>query len=713
MTKFKKNVILMSLIGATLGSTLALSSACPGKDKNKTYDVANNKYANKRFEQANDKKVIFGVTFSKGKPQWNALENVIKEYNSQNEGKPGFLPVELKNIGSGYGAGASFVRTALNTKDKNGFVNLVANYSPVASLLAENGMLMNFEDKDKNVSTKGSDVFASEFNELTENIASVVNKGTWLLPAMKSTTALGVDGPVMGYIMKTMVEKGAKIHPNFQEKYNQIVASMTNDAEYVKKEWGEVVDDASLAKLNLSQFTISKETFSSFSNLLDFGIKAQQLFKKSSDTKNSSVHFLGIDDIAGVLENVAYSSVDADEDKYLVNKVTKNGDKLIDYTPFTRTDSEVGKNMTSIYNKIKEAIKVGALTLFGGGEYTSNYSVTHKYGLSIGSTAGYSYNFKKSGNKAYVYQTIKDGNVTAEFATSDIISAKADNDHLFTSTDDGKHWNKIYYSSDNKEEKDKAKEIGYSFFSTNEESDKKLKEYLSKTELKAGTAKLVRANDEGKVKALKDLGYQPIEGLQNAKGQPLTLFYVDKFQETKFKKVELGDNSVLNEEEFFSMIAPSKWQDANKKHVVYSQGPSIMGIHANSEEDYATKMFIKWLTSGQKYKFEDDIEETPTEHISRVASYIFPTKGYDKTDLSKIKNKYLSLAYEYYAKAGKTPDQYAIFESPADTRSDSFRESLGQRFVAVYNILKSGKDVTDYKSNIVDPVVQSNEGLFK
>ncbi|SYV93776.1 lipoprotein, partial [Mycoplasmoides gallisepticum] len=41
-------------------------------------------------------------------------------------------------------------------------------------------------------------------------------------------------------------------------------------------------------------------------------------------------------------------------------------------------------------------------------------------------------------------------------------------------------------------------------------------------------------------------------------------------------------------------IAPTKFQASATKNTIITQGPSLIGIHANEKEDLQTKRFINW-----------------------------------------------------------------------------------------------------------------------
>ncbi|MFL1059673.1 P80 family lipoprotein, partial [Mycoplasmopsis synoviae] len=65
----------------------------------------------------------------------------------------------------------------------------------------------------------------------------------------------------------------------------------------------------------------------------------------------------------------------------------------VSYNSLSTTGSPAQVAARTVYNKLKDAAGSGAVVLQPLGQYSSGKQIYHNFALSIGSTAGYLYNF--------------------------------------------------------------------------------------------------------------------------------------------------------------------------------------------------------------------------------------------------------------------------------------------------------------------------------
>ncbi|UUD36866.1 Uncharacterized lipoprotein MPN_097 precursor [Mycoplasmopsis californica] len=709
----KKSRVMLGFLGLASAAFSLAAISCgsseepkPKPDPNVPKGVAklaNDKFASKRFDQENDGKIVFGSTWSSRDVQWKAFEAVIKVYNEQMKNEKGFMPVELKSIAGGYSGGTTDVQSKLSGKDAKAFYNLTANYAPVLSMLAGEGMLLNFDDDDETVAVK-KDVFSDSVMVLNSNTTNIVNDGMWMVPAFKSTTVMSVNAPVMSYIIEGLVSKGAKIDPAFTEYYNNLKTQGAADRAEVAKLWGAV--KSSIVADAYKDLIIGFDTFRIYNQLVEFAKVAQDTFEESSKGVNSQVHFLGLDDAIGFLETIAFASVNANPDESFTRMITKDSNRQVDFSPFASTEATVYKNFASMFDKLKPIMGNGAVVINGKGVYTSNTFIEHKFALWVGSTAGYKYN-RVDASDVYKYGTNE-----YELERIEKVSVRK-KDNLIGI---GKYSNPV-----KKFDIDNSSIKKYDYITKDEttwnnfESNKAAITSNSKISLvDAGQAAGLDAEINGDANIVK-LG-EIIAAIGDGKkeGDSKIAYLIKDITDSKIKKLAKSQSTKrVNDNELFILPTTSKLTSQDEKDVFYGQGPSIMGIHANDAEDYATKMFMKWLVTDKKYDIGSKTQVVPTQYISEEASYIFAKKGFENNDLSKA-NIFLKHAYDVYTKVSKEPEKYVLFEELGDAQGSKFRDSFNAAYATVSTHYANGEaaKVTTYEEMIVKKVKESNGTLF-
>ncbi len=726
----KKNKLMIGLSSTAIPLLAAVSAKCGGT-------------VNYEDLGKDAKKISLGVSFSSGQPQWNTMASLIKYYNEAHKNDKHFLPVDLKHLGSGYPEGENTVITELKAK-RNEVVNLAFNYGSLASRLASSEMrdlykmdkVLNFEDNDKDISVDLKNI-TEQFARANSNTENLPNNGTFMIPILKSIQVMSANAPVLQYIFKTFEEKGAKFDESFKSstRYKDIMENGKGDESEVKKLWGDFEDSQTDA---VKKLTISSSTFENLEELLTFANIAQKSFKNSA-AKNSRLHILGVDDVSGLIQSLPYAMINADANDFFIQTGLVKNKTTVNYKKIKDKNNKSVKALSEIYNKFKESLVAKSLTLLAGGEYTSSYQTKHEYAFGIGSTAGYRHNFILDKAKKVVFTlkgTTVSGEKDKEFKNV-IKKTEKGVDQLFVTFK--KETNKVYKSTvdTNKLDDKEKKSLKYSYKSLDSATDSKMDVILKKiTNTDPGTIGnkqrllFLREDNESDIKAVKDKGVEEVGTVIETKisgASKYKIFFLN--DENLLDKKELSSTGTLQEKELIVFAVPGKWNKSNEKRVIYSQGPSLIGVSRGAKPDRAAKNFAKFLTSLDKIditlsKYDKDMKKiedgedtpykqvTPAQFISDAASYVFPVKGFENTDTSKYTNKYIVHTYNELKEA-VTNKNVVIYEEPAGFHSSSFRESLGSAFKSAYLKAKNDQPLEDFDKEIIGSIIASSSQILK
>ncbi|MFU2193222.1 P68 family surface lipoprotein [Mycoplasma sp. 4079] len=727
--------------GSTLGTRIQ-NMYRPNSDSDaRPYDTTSNK-------------VIIGHTFSDGGVQQKALQALVNKFNEAvYPTLEGAQKVELKRLGSGYTAGKDNITTGLNNTQTTDFVNIILNYTAIASELASKKMILSFNSRSKENSTDLSQ-FSEKFilsNFQTQNID---NPSTWVIPAFKSTTIFSINAPVLSYILDTLKENGMEIAEDYTDEYNEIKSKGQGDREGVKKIWGEPVSNVQEL---VNQYKgsgdnakkISKAIFNSYAELLDFAKFTQKLFVNSSNDK-ARVHVFGVDDYTALYNQALYSAIVKKEvdaaklagtqvtqaeilknaSEFMIESVsTQDGKILVSYDVINNPASVAYAKTQEIYNKTLDALKSGGLKIFPGGQYSSNEQVKHGFAFSIGSTAGYTHNFIKSKSVANLENSEFSG-ATIEINKSGSLSVSSNSSvpgvHMLTKLDDGSFGYGKYKNKLVKNDADLGSKYELKFKSADEQTA-----FLNALSDDAAASKMlfVLINKTGNTKLFEKAKEQNIviaEFVNQSNSEYYGFLIPNGLTEAKLVNAEdetvkaelakigyviqsLSATELLGEDELVSRPTPLKWLPEDPYNVVYLQGPSMIGIHSNTEGDRATRTFVHWLmTSTQTYdKYEVVTQKgketipnseglTPRDMFQVAMGYILPYKGFEENEAFKSKvNPYLQTAYDLFAKVAKSQDTdaepYVTFEEPGSKLADSFRSSVQAAWDSLQSEVNSNK----------------------
>lgn len=765
-----KNKLILGVSGAlTMTSFIALSASCDGSSKTEkpkedpstnpsnpnaggngsVFDVdynVNDEFvpiANKNnsavagyYDQDSDK-IKIGVTWSKSGNQFKILKALIEYYNAHVKSTSD-KEIQFDNIGSGYIEGGKKVDNFLSSHDATGSYNLIFNYSPNAAKLAEKGMLLNFRDKEEEFDLKKT-YFDKNFTKVSDNVEHIqYPNGFWVVPGFKSTNTLSINQPVLAYILKNMVENGATVDKDFEELYNKILKAGSADEKGVEQIWGTTVSNVK----DLVKGYVIKTTFlTQYQQMLHFSEIAQKMFTNSSKN-NTGLHVMGIDDASGVFNQSMYSHgliTDMNEDG--LHKLGK--DKGVTKVLF----DNINKNDTTkraaeeIFNSIKSALEANGLKLYGDGAYASKDQVYHKMAFSIGSSAGYSNNYNNAEKPLFFQASLSAGDIELALTQNNVyklntsVSEKHQNKGVKTYI--SKRNNLIFSYSANVNENEVG---GYDYkFASQEDEELFVKNQklidanrilLISDDNASKTAELekvlraleVNASNQvaylGKVESIKTKGrfvyFIGFKGESTNDGdlnasEIGTLNLLDS-KNKLLQVIEASGEKILSKSELLVMSTPLKWNDSSSRSIVYTQGPSIIGIHGTTEDDKQTKKFVKWLlTSTDKFildnlsDFSESIkhnksladffnkEHTAVEYIQYVANYFIPTANFTKLPNNQFgSNAALNVSLQMFKNAAQN-DDVLIFEEPGATLSEKFRSQIISQFKTVQNKIEQGK----------------------
>ncbi|QGZ97339.1 hypothetical protein GE118_00795 [Mycoplasma sp. NEAQ87857] len=657
------------------------------------------------------------------------------------------MPVELKNLGSGYPTGATKVNNDLTAKNKNSFYNLIINYAPVAANLASYNMGISFNSEEPSLNTDLTR-FVPGFTKINSQTENINNASSYILPLLKSTNVLSINGPVLHYIIKVAVEHGATKATDEESTkfFEELERANNNDSDLAKvtELWGAATSEANN---QFKDYVISKSIFENYKDLLEFATKIQKSFVGAYNNGNpvaSEIRAFGIDGPVALFVQALYAKLGADNSKMIITPSTVDGKVSISFSSIHSPQTETYREAKIIYDAISEAAKSGGLKLLTGGQFASNDQTKHKYAFSIGSSAGYNHNFVTKGtstielnksvegyssiSKLFTIDNDFESNNSKFIVSMEKLSEEVNGKSktykkfkdLITSGDVlgfiSRYENPIYkstfdYSTTANQQKYFS---GHQYKSASAEDDALLTKAMNlqdgimllfniskasaeqKTYIDKLVAKAKESNNFGGYLYSADLDANKRDkyvsfvfanaytGKYSSKSRKLAAGFDAEIAKLGFVSNKTELSSLLEESELLPLIAPTKWEKTDPKKVVYSQGPSIMGIHSNEKGDKATKLFVSWLFSKDKFTFKKDGDDektmrepqTPADFIQKEMNYIIPTRNITSLNDDFFgKNKYLEVTLKAFKDANKG-ENTVIYEEPGSTFSNAFRDSL-------------------------------------
>ena len=695
----KKNVkkLLIGSIPLVVGAMGSMSALCTSTKFNQNYDGT----------------VDISTGFAENNSQGKALKAVIDFYNewlrkNPDKANEGYLPAKLTPSPNGYNT--DDLTTKLKNKEKNTFYNAIVNYPAAASLISRYKMNLALSDEDYEKIK-----YASSFKDVNRTIAGNTKNEKWVVPISKSSEMAAVNKPVVGKLINQLVEWGAKIDPANSEKIKDILkgyingSDKTEDGKHVDKIWDkskldetndkEVVNGLKEA---LKTYTISDDIFNSYYKLIEFAIFAKRAFPKKKD-----LAIVGLDSIMNAINSIASSITKGDLSKNFINKDSaykKTGG--YNFSSFINDkNSEQYKLFEQVTEIIRKAIDYNAVWIGGSGAYGSANLVPHKLGISIGSTAGYKHTFAKDGeSNHYIYYNVTGTQDEQTINNAKMLRETSDTKVLWKIFD-GQYENKIH-------EHDVAKIGKFDLKSKDKETDDLLKTFAkddvltSSKELfeKDGKVYTKLLDKDGKEKEVELTGAKKLGSLfkkQDGSDDGNTWYYLPK---SLAKLVTKSPAEIANKTDVNHYHAPySAGKESDETNSVFTQGPSLVPIHANDKENKATQLFLKWFTQyvlkgAEQIQVGKQIEKNDSiiNIFNKLAGYISPTEEYmkkpiDDADIKKL-NYASQLAFASFKKTIEEPNKYKIVDDVASPLSNILRKSMESSFKTLVNKSTSSFD---------------------
>ncbi|WP_434336930.1 P68 family surface lipoprotein [Mesomycoplasma conjunctivae] len=683
-TKFNKTKLLA--ISSTLGLGVTAFVSCG--------------VSFSRYDTAKDGKIVFGHSFSSTGNEAKVIDAIVKAWNEQAKDLPGFLRMEISPFSGSYNGAASQINTYLESKDQNKLPNIITNYPSLLAIVNKYDMTLPFVSDFESQTTSSSesevvknaensvrkflkDKTAPTFLDINKEIPLLDPKGIYSIPFAKSTEILSINQMVLGYIIDQATKDTnpatiAEDSKEFFEKMTTLINSEQKkaDLEEVKKIWKEY----SPSEQGLSGYVFKRETFNNYTDLFDLARRIKVAFPKLAEgndlTKAKAV--FGIDTSPNAIFELVSSVNNGDKSKNI--SVLNRDIQQVDYTSyFNDKNSDRYKSFKLAYDLLKSGIKDKTTYYSASGEFNSSFFKNHQEVFSTGSSAGYFHNFFEKNNKKTTL-TFKDKNGEEKSVNIDKpqFSVTIDKNTTFEKEEKGSRY----------KFKSPSSRIRFS-----EKTKEKVEEFI-KT-LKDDEKTFLFTSEE----LIKGIDQEVVQNLDNdTKFKPFVV------KVSNFVSVVAQDaNSQLNEDELLVISAPTQYaNDSKYSKSVISQGPDLIGIHANAEEDEATKVFVNWfLTAEVQYPASLSKNEKKTKTMTGIdfwtqnTSYITPFKEtFENTKFATDRNLGKRVSWEQFKKFfGQNESNYKLIYDAADSQSASFRSGLRSAFDSVQSRAIQGEDV--------------------
>lgn len=688
----KANKILLGL--APLGATLAvlpLAAACGTKKS-------------PRFEQDLDKKIKIATGFSKDGAQFVALQTLVDEYNKTL--KDGWQ-VELATVSGGYDTGT--LTKKLEAKDSKELWNIIINYPASASIIASFDMSLNIP-----TDVYDSFGFAPAFKNVNDTVAGNTKKEKFVVPMSRSTEMITVSKTLLGKLLKALIDDAgvtkAASNTKLIDSYISYFETNTDEANNVNSIWDSAkttVTEELKAEIKKLVPTLDDTVFQSFEPLINMATAMKKLY-----SKNNSLYILGFDSLPNAINTMVGASSGGDMSKgYITPDATATTTGGWDYTTFlTNPKSNQAMVFKNAADVLVNGIKNKALWIGGNGAYGSSQLISYKLAMSEGSTAGWDKTFVDSKN-AVTRHFVKGTNSGLELSNNLIKGTEAGTAaDVATLIQVGTHTNKIFKSNAAKVGKyDYKLPAALDSFEFNNYKDWYFITANENTSVANGNLTIKYGKDNNETVTLDSSKFKELIGLTKGSSKNVTTFYLIDKDSVEVKSI--SNATVVNEADADWIASPYNKMASESHKAVFQQGPSIIGVHANEEEDKQTVEFIKWfftqqlptITVTQQRKglaprVETKENITPIDMFNFFGGYVSPTKTFfDSTPEALKLNKANTLAFNQFnlINKGNTNGTYVSAEDVASVKSDSLRKIITTAAIGLFNnSVSKPQDVT-------------------
>ncbi|QMT98556.1 P80 family lipoprotein [Mycoplasma tullyi] len=512
----------------------------------------------------------------------------------------------------------------------------------------------------------------------------------------------GAAGTPPAAEMPAMAEMASPAAPAAEQPTQMPVSS-----EFIKKLWGDYrsVDGG------LKGYTFSAAALNTTTSLLDLSTRIAKSYpdnlKPVNDRKPTSPQgVIGIDSPSNYLYNATFSQVNGDKDKFMIRKTADN--RAYDYNALLKNQDDRNEQLKNAFNALSPLIDANGLFLNDGGNYSSNWGKYHQLGFFLSSTSGFYQSFVSNQSFNLVFKGVDASVGTYQFPnfTSNLYAPTQEEYNagaLAAYTSSRQRW--VIYKKDKLT--DELKQTKTNIAITDEAHRQKAEEALSKA-LESMKSDLGTENNKKLIgyigtgfeldkfdPAVKDKVYEA-GNLNNRNFMSAFVLTSD------VDKVAIPSEQSLQVNEADIRVAPTKFYASATKNTIITQGPSLIGIHANEKEDIQTKRFINWLIKGSVdipatmnadgRVTNPGYKGTPLNYLVAKASYILPTREFlNDPKNESTNNPYQNIATHVFKSVLDDPTNYVPYNDAPDFRSGTFRQSLDSTLVSA-NSSKSNFD---------------------
>ncbi|MBU4691904.1 P80 family lipoprotein [Mycoplasma sp. ES3225-GEN-MYC] len=739
----KKNKLLLS-IGAIAGTASVaaplLAASC----------------SNDKFDKSREK-LIFAVTFSRGKEQWNAVDGVIRKYNAEvvqpkrkelqakianakgdEKAKleaelATYMEVELKNIGSGYGAGHTEVVSNMKNNNIKQLPNMTINYASTIAEIVNYGRKVDVSDKSFGDLAIQRNVFEKSFVDVNDKITGVAEGGHYSLPIMKSTVVFGINGPIYKYVFKTLKNAGYTIDESLVNDFKVDTTDWDGDLVVIgdDEHFGKAIAKEEIEKIFTEAKYPSKKiganVLTEFKTYIKFITDAIKIFEKSKSVDKSSVALLGIDDPSGILNTVLYSKLGG-KDKDMPMSVIKgsDGSVKVSFTGIADKNSKSYKATREVYDLVMDAVEAGALKVYGGGAYSSADQTNHKVGANFGSTAGYTHNFIDAGDIKPTFKLLnvktKDGK-EVNIGSSDIGTVKADKKDAKKTNLQFKYGNNLF---DSKTDTSKEKYF-YQSDAANDSIITKLNDlkgqankYIIHIENIEANKSIIEGMDKltSHFTRLGELTHFEKHGTPEHKETKYVFYSFTNAITASYTNADVSVNlpsatGSLQKDELITKQTPAKYDETSTVQTAFLQGPNLFVIDNGEAQNKASVRFLNFVLKDKTPKNygKHHEEDSNAAFIASTASYIVPYAGFGEgkeLNFPRSKNAYLDLAFKLFTDKGIT-----LYEEPTSKYSSTYREAFNSNMKSFAEALRTNGNEARKTFEIFAQQMQSTTTNFK
>ncbi|MBU4693867.1 P80 family lipoprotein [Mycoplasma zalophidermidis] len=644
-----------------------------------------------------------------------------------------YMEVELKNIGSGYGAGHNEVVSNMKNNNIKQLPNMTINYAPTIAEIVNYNRKVDVSDKSFGDLAIQRDVFEKSCVDVNDKITGVAEGRHYSLPFMKSTVVFGINGPIYKYVFKTLQSAGYTINESLVKDFKLDTTDWDGDLEVISDDnhFGKAISNAEIEKI----FTEAKypgkkigaNVLTGFKTYIKFITDAIKIFEKSKSVDKSSVALLGIDDPTGILNTVLYSKLGG-KDKDMPMSVIKgsDGSVKVSFTGIADKNSLSYKATQEVYELIMDAVEAGALKVYGDGAYSSADQINHKVGANFNSIASYTHNYV---NPFYFKPSFKllgvktnDGK-DVNIGSSDIGIVKTDRRN--------KNSSKLRFQFDNvvlNSTADISKEkYFYQSDAANDSIIEKLNAlkdkpntYIVKIENIDSNKSIIEEMDKltSDFTRLGEITHFEKHGTPNNKETKYVIYSFSNEVTESYNNEHvvvniLTLNNSLQKNELITKQTPAKYDADSRIQTAFLQGSNLFVIDNGEVQNKASVRFLNFVLKDKTTKNYGKYHEQYTNagFIASTASYIIPYAGFgqgEELNFARKKNAYLDITFKLF-----TNKDITLYEEPTSKYSIAYRQAFNANMKSYAQALRDNGNSARKTFDTFAQQMQSTTTNFK